>query len=217
MRFSATLAALAVLMTAGCTTPAAHHSTPHIDPNLRVAPNPTRAPEVSSVSVDFQLPLDEAGYFMVDPARLSGFAKQYNSVGEGQLTLHIPEWAVYAPGVLDVQNMLADAGVPPARVHIKPYSAWGNPLARSFLTFQSYQVAAEYCSADIDNLAESRIDFKPMNFGCSVRSNIAAMVDNPSDFVRHAPLKDATGSRGQVLTEQYYEGSLPEAPTTEVN
>lgn len=96
MRFSATLAALAVLMTAGCTTPAAHHSTPHIDPNLRVAPNPTRAPEVSSVSVDFQLPLDEAGYFMVDPARLSGFTKQYNSVGEGQLTLHIPEWAVYA-------------------------------------------------------------------------------------------------------------------------
>ena len=128
-------------------------------------------------------------------ADVMGLAQLWLQEGTGAITADVPAGTPNARAAADsiheIQALLGAAGVPPHGLVIRNYHP-DDPrqMATIRLNYPKITAVAGPCGLWPEDLGPSikdkgYIEKKPYyNFGCSYQRNMAAMIDNPSDFVQ---------------------------------
>ncbi len=128
------------------------------------------------------------------------YANEYRADGTGAITIQTPtgsanEVAAASTGRA-VHYALVRAGVPHNKIRVAPYPVDDpskvSPLRVSYLRVKA---VVPHCGVWPDGGEATYRNAEYEDFGCFQAQNLAAMVDNPADFVRPRPLEPANGAR----------------------
>ncbi|WP_350336047.1 CpaD family pilus assembly protein [Coralliovum pocilloporae] len=109
-----------------------------------------------------------------------------------------------------ITKILNQSGVPTSRIHRRPYrSEGGRDAAPIRLAYHRLTARVEQCGNWPDNLAVSPENENWHNYGCASQSNLATLVDNPSDLLY--PRGSASGDTARRIRDLdvYRDGSSP--------
>ncbi len=143
-----------------------------------------------------------------DRARIRNFVGSYAQTGHGPLVLSLPaasanpQLAVTA--VAEARSIAWEMGVRYDEIDGKSHGA-GEALSQPMiLAFQAYDAVAPEC------LSKASLDFSDVasnnnlpTLGCSVRTNLAAMIADPSDLLGNRPLGAGDAGRREVIMEKF--------------
>ena len=125
-----------------------------------------------------------------------------------------PNARAAADSLREIHALLAAAGIPPRGLivhHYHPDDARQMPAIR--LSYPKISAVAGPCGIWPDDLGpsiknRSYYDNKPYyNFGCAYQRNMAAMIDNPSDFEQPRPETPPYTVRRSEAFEKYRKGT----------
>lgn len=159
-------------------------------------------PSYQSIKVSYSgdLSPDDAG-------RFTNFVQDYLVRGNGAITVSAPTGPGSNAAIGYFGEQLTALGVPRARILVGTHDAVGAD-ERVEIGFVSYIAHTDSCGDWSQNVSANEDNLPPINFGCAVQHNIAAMVADPRDLVAPRPMGVAdTKRRATVLTQ--YEMGLP--------
>ena len=155
-----------------------------------------------------------------EKAKIRAFVTDYIAHGHGPLIMSLPknhgneELAVKA--VAEAREIAWTAGVDYEEIRGSAYDANGSNTAPIVLAFTAYDAIAPDCPQ------KSRVDFadaKSNNdmptLGCSVRTNMAAMIADPADLLGQRPLDEGDLARRTAQLELYRNGEATGATRSE--
>jgi pilus assembly protein CpaD len=154
-------------------------------------------------------------------ADVIGLAQNWLSEATGAIVADVPVDTPNARAAADsfreIRALLASAGVPPRGITVRRYHP-DDPrqMATIRLSYPKISAVAGPCGLWPEDIGPSiknkgYYDNKPYhNFGCANQRNMAAMIDNPSDFVQPRPETPPYTLRRTAAFEKYRKG----APTT---
>jgi pilus assembly protein CpaD len=117
-----------------------------------------------------------------DVNRLSGFAKAARADRTTPVSVSYPASSDKAQEVSrEAIRVLMHHGVPRSAIHAASYKGKSDVVS---LSFTRKVAATKECGDWSKNLGENAKNEPYPNFGCSLQSNLAAMVTNPEDFER---------------------------------
>lgn len=146
-----------------------------------------------------------------DRARIREFVKGYAKRGHGPLILSLPQASsnpqLAVAAVAEARAIAWDMGVEYDEISGTAYGL-GSPVSEPMvLAYQSYEAIAPHCPP------KSTVDFSNVDsnnqlptLGCSVRTNLAAMIIDPGDLLGNRPLDEADLSRREVILEKFRAG-----------
>jgi pilus assembly protein CpaD len=151
-------------------------------------------------------------------ADVMGLAQTWLREGTGAISADLPVDTPNARAAADsfrqIQALLAAAGVPPRGIVVRHYHPQDpRQMATIRLNYPKISAVAGPCGLWPEDLGpsiknKSYYENKPYyNFGCAYQRNMAAMVDNPSDFVQPRSETPAYTSRRTVAFEKYRKGT----------
>jgi pilus assembly protein CpaD len=151
-------------------------------------------------------------------ADVIGLAETWLHEGTGAITADLPVDTPNARAAADafreVHALLAAAGVPPRGIAVHHYHPEDpRQLATIRLNYPKISAVAGPCGLWPDDLGPSiknkgYYENKPYyNFGCAYQRNMAAMTDNPSDFVQPRPETPPYTARRNEAFEKYRKGN----------
>jgi pilus assembly protein CpaD len=151
-------------------------------------------------------------------ADVIGLAETWLHEGTGAITADLPVDTPNARAAADafreVHALLAAAGVPPRGIAVHHYHPEDpRQLATIRLNYPKISAVAGPCGLWPDDLGPSiknkgYYENKPYyNFGCAYQRNMAAMIDNPSDFVQPRPETPPYTARRNEAFEKYRKGN----------
>jgi pilus assembly protein CpaD len=151
-------------------------------------------------------------------ADVMGLAQTWLREGTGAISADLPVDTPNARAAADsfrqIQALLAAAGVPPRGIVVRHYHPQDpRQMATIRLNYPKISAVAGPCGLWPEDLGpsiknKSYYENKPYyNFGCAYQRNMAAMVDNPSDFVQPRSETPAYTSRRSVAFEKYRKGT----------
>jgi pilus assembly protein CpaD len=152
---------------------------------------------------------------------ITAFAVDSRRKGNGAVEILVPsgganEAAVHAV-TGDIRNALQRGGVSRSRISTRTYAVQDrNADAPIRLSYSAMQATAGPCGAWPKNIGGGigeNTEYE--NFGCATQSNLAAMVDNPSDLITPRASTPADQGRRAVVIENYREGSGTTSSYTE--
>lgn len=152
---------------------------------------------------------------------ISAFAAESRQKGNGAVEILIPsgganEAAVHAV-TGDIKTALQRGGVSRSRISTRTYAVQDSSAEAPIrLSYAAMQATAGPCGAWPKNLGGGigeNTEYE--NFGCATQSNLAAMVDNPSDLITPRASTPADQARRAVVIENYREGSETTSSYTE--
>ncbi|MCV0425595.1 MAG: CpaD family pilus assembly protein [Roseibium sp.] len=145
---------------------------------------------------------------------IAAFAVQSRQQGSGRVEILVPsgganEAAVHAV-TPEIRQALRRGGVSGSHISTRTYSVQ-DPSADApiRLSYARMQATAGNCGAWPKNIGggfNQNVDYE--NFGCATQSNLAAMVDNPSDLLTPRASTPADQQRRAVVIENYREGTV---------
>lgn len=144
-----------------------------------------------------------------DAGRFTSFVQDYLSRGNGAITVSAPTGPGSTAAITYFGQQLTALGVPRARILVGTHDAVGAD-ERVEIGFVSYVAHTDSCGDWTQNVADNETNLPPINFGCAVQHNIAAMVADPRDLVAPRPMGDADTKRRETVMTQYQQG-LPTA------
>ncbi|MEM5518792.1 CpaD family pilus assembly protein [Henriciella sp. AS95] len=171
--------------------------------------NPIRVAETTEY-LEVQLNPAEAHLRLSERERIRAFIADYKHRGVGPLVMSLPknheneELAVKA--VAEAREIAWTSGVDYQEISGSAFEANGRntPIV---LGFRAYKAIAPEC------LQKSAYDFSDASsnndmpsLGCSVRTNMAAMISNPADLLGDRPLEPGDAARRLVQLELYRSG-----------
>ena len=195
---------VAVMLVGSCAAPS--NDPPTLFADGAVNHPITVEPSYQSIKVGYSgdLSPDDAG-------RFTAFVQDYLSRGNGAITVSAPEGSGSNAAIAYFGEQLAALGVPRARILVGTHDAVGAD-ERVEIGFVSYVAHTDSCGDWSQDVAATETNLPPINFGCAVQHNIAAMVADPRDLVAPRPMGESDPKRrAQVLTQ--YEQGLPTAAT----
>jgi pilus assembly protein CpaD len=210
LRHGVALASL-VLLAAGCSSTSTFDPRGH-DYRLRHPIVISEEPEV----FDMQLGMNGPALSRELVTALNDYAREYRSDGTGAVTIQVPtgsanEVAAASTGRA-VHYALVKAGVPRNRIKIAPYEVGDHSqLASLRLSYLRVKAVVPRCGVWPEDNDGNYRNIEYHNFGCSQRSNLAAMVDNSADFVRPRAMAPADGSRRADVISRYRRGEDPKS------
>lgn len=144
------------------------------------------------------------------------YAGEYNADGTGSITIQVPTGAANDVAAAEtgraVHYALVRAGVPRNRIKITPYEVGDHSkLAYLRLSYLRVKAVVPHCGIWPDGGTANFRNSDYYNFGCSQQHNLAAMVDNPADFVRPHALTPADGNRRADVISKYRRGEDPKS------
>lgn len=145
---------------------------------------------------------------LADARRLRGFVRAYNDHGHGPLVMLLPEGTTnqqFAVGAVAQARAIAfENGV--NYEEIEGGAKFG-AYPSIILSFKAYDSVAPECKGfgEID-FAEIRSNNDLPNLGCSIRTNLAAMIADPADLLGTRELDPADSGRGQRVFDAYRAG-----------
>jgi pilus assembly protein CpaD len=144
------------------------------------------------------------------------YVGEYRADGTGSITIQVPvgsanEIAAAQTGRA-VHYALVRAGMPRSRIQVAPYEVGDHAeLASLRLSYLRVKAVVPRCGVWPDGGVADYRNAEYHNFGCAQQSNLAAMVDNPADFVRPRALEPADGSRRADVISKYRRGEDPQS------
>jgi pilus assembly protein CpaD len=130
-----------------------------------------------------------------------------------------PNARAAADSMREIHALLTAAGVPPRGITVRHYHPDDlRTMATIRLSYPKISAVAGPCGVWPEDIGPSiknqgYYENKPYhNFGCAYQRNMAAMIDNPSDFVQPRPETPAYTQRRTEGFEKYRKGS----PTTTI-
>lgn len=175
-----------------------------LDRNAITVSEKTEYLEVYVYPQDARLPVTEQ-------QRIRQFTAGYRQHGHGPLTVSLPSTQVKDPQAIRAVNQVREvawgAGVNYEDMQGGAYDPQGQQGAPLLLTYSSYDAVAPTClqkSAYDFNDASSNNDMPSL--GCSVRTNMAAMIAEPYDLWGDRPLDAGDITRRQNQLELYRNG-----------
>ena len=144
------------------------------------------------------------------------YVGEYRADGTGSITIQVPigsanEVAAASTGRA-VHYALVRAGVPRNHIQVAPYEVGDHSqLASLRLSYLRVKAVVPRCGVWPDGSSADYRDSEYHNFGCSQQTNLAAMVDNPADFVRPRAMTPADGSRRATVISKYRRGDDPKS------
>ena len=150
-------------------------------------------------------------------ADVMGLAQTWLREGTGAISADLPVDTPNARAAADsfrqIQALLAAAGVPPRGIVVRHYHPQDpRQMATIRLNYPKISAVAGPCGLWPEDLGpsiknKSYYENKPYyNFGCAYQRNMAAMVDNPSDFVQPRPETPPYTMRRTEAFEKYRKG-----------
>jgi pilus assembly protein CpaD len=108
---------------------------------------------------------------------------------------------------------LQQSGVPAGRIRLATYDAMGAEHPVVVVSFRRLTAVLNDCSKTWDNLTKTKNNTVSTQFGCSVSSNIALMIDNPADLQHPTQVDPADASRRQLVLTKYRNGQVTSSTT----
>jgi pilus assembly protein CpaD len=151
-------------------------------------------------------------------ADVMGLAQTWLREGTGAISADLPvdtpNARTAADSFREIQALLAAAGVPPRGIVVRHYHPEDpRQMATIRLNYPKISAVAGPCGLWPEDLGpsiknKSYYENKPYyNFGCAYQRNMAAMVDNPSDFVQPRSETPAYTTRRTAAFEKYRKGT----------
>jgi len=149
-------------------------------------------------------------------ANVLDFAQAWRSEGTGRFVIERPSRAPNARAasvaVGEVRTILAASGVPASAVKVQSYYARDkNQLAIVTVSYPRVTAHVHACGLWPEDLGASADkkhfeNIEYWNFGCATRSNLAAMVANPSDLVQPRAETPVYSARRTTVLDKYRKG-----------
>ncbi len=165
--------------------------------------------EVKLNPLDSHLRLEEK-------AKIRAFVADYKQHGHGPIIMSLPEnqanEELAVKAVAEAREIAWSAGVGYEEIRGSAYDAQGNDGAPVVLAFKAYEAIAPDCpqKSEIDfSNAMSNNDMPTL--GCSIRTNMAAMIADPADLLGQRPLDEGDLARRVAQLELYREGQTTAA------
>jgi pilus assembly protein CpaD len=146
-----------------------------------------------------------------DRARIRSFVGAYAQKGQGPLVMSLPgatanpQLAVTA--IAEARAIAWEKGIEYDEIAGSAHGAGETAAQPMIIAFQVYDAVAPECQQ------KSAIDFSDATsnntlptLGCSVRTNLAAMIADPSDFLGNRPLSAGDSDRREVILRKFREG-----------
>lgn len=200
------------LIVAGCQSssrhggpvPEAYLTGTTLDRNPISVAKRTQYLEVSLNPLDGHLRLSEI-------EKIRGFVAQFRDHGHGPLIMSLPknhaneELAVKA--VAEAREIAWSQGVDYQKMQGSAYDAAGQAGAPVILAFLSYEAIAPYCpQKSAFDFANATSNNDMSSLGCTVRTNMAAMIADPADVLGNRPLDASDRIRREIQLELYRNG-----------
>lgn len=174
--------------------PAEYFQGSTLDRNEIKARATTEYLEVAINPEDMQLRLTET-------ANLRAFFADYNARGHGPLIMSAPKNApnpqLAVEAVVEARELAWESGIDYTEIAGSAYDATGRPKAPLVLAFKAYTAVAPECTplSQID-FADATSNSDLPTLGCSVRTNMAAMIADPADIYGLRELEGRDAYRG---------------------
>jgi len=151
-------------------------------------------------------------------ADVAGLAQTWLDEGTGAIVADVPVGTpnarAAAASLREIQALLASAGVPPRGIAVRQYHPNDSrQLAAIRLSYPKISAVVGPCGLWPDDIGPSIKDKSYFenksyhNFGCAYQRNMAAMIDNPSDFEQPRPETPAYTLRRTEAFEKYRKGT----------
>lgn len=149
-------------------------------------------------------------------ASVLGFAQTWREDGTGRFVIERPtnvrNSRATSIAVSDIRATLVASGIPPQAIKVQSHrEAEKNLLAIVTLSYPRVAAQVHSCGLWPDDLGASadKNHFENLqywNFGCATRSNLAAMVANPTDLVQPRAETPIYAARRSTVLEKYRRG-----------
>lgn len=146
-----------------------------------------------------------------DRTRIRNFVAAYAQSGHGPLILSLPEASanpqLAVTALAEARAIAWDKGVEYSEISGTAHGAGMATSQPLILAYQAYDAVAPECRQ------KSAIDFSDVSsngpqatLGCSVRTNLAAMIADPADLLGNRPLEPGDADRREVILAKFREG-----------
>ncbi len=144
------------------------------------------------------------------------FVNAYRASGTGFMNIQVPAGSANEIAALTAARAAKQAvqrsGVAPGHIRVTPYQvdnkAWVAPVRLSFLKVKA---VVPDCGIWPEDLGKPDTDKQFFNFGCANQQNLAAMVQDPSDFIAPRAMTPADGDQRSRVIQDYRDGGDPSA------
>lgn len=200
------LGSLATVLLAGCFSGSAHQATyPSIERNPIQITESVERLELHSHANGLTLsPRDSAA--------VGEFVANYRRYGDGPLYMHVPSTLAGGLGVQQAQGLVRQsmsmAGVPHNKISIanyKPYMGGATPVV---VSYKRLKADLQDCRS-LGDLTRVSGNMPYPEFGCSYHSNLAAMIENPNQFLAPYPMGPPNAERRKAVYDSYIQGENP--------
>lgn len=159
-------------------------------------------------TLEIVLDQDASELSLVDKHRVRGFVRAYEDHGHGNLVLLLPEGTPnqqFAVGAMaEIRAIAFESGV--GYEEIAGGSKFGS-YPSIILSFRAYEALRPDCKGfgEVD-VTDLRANADLPNLGCSVRTNLAAMIADPADLLGLRELGPPDTARRQRTFDLYRAG-----------
>ena len=141
--------------------------------------------------------------------QISGFVRAYADVGQGPLSMILPEGSGNPQGAIEAikeaRQIAWENGVNYKEISGGASRFEFQPVVT--LSFTRFEALAPECeSLGTIDISSTRSNADLPNLGCSVRTNLAAMIADPADLLGNRQLDPADSERRYVTFQAYRQG-----------
>ncbi|MEL8055283.1 MAG: CpaD family pilus assembly lipoprotein [Pseudomonadota bacterium] len=148
----------------------------------------------------------------VQLARIEAFLERYNRVGQGPLIMSMPKnfanQSLAVKATAEARDLAWNSGVEYDQIVGSAYDARGSADAPLILVFQSFDAVAPNCPQhSTTNFTDARSNNDLPTLGCVIRTNMAAMIAEPSDLLGQRDLEEGDLARRIAQLELWRTGA----------
>lgn len=143
-----------------------------------------------------------------DARRVDAFGRDFMRTGDGELTIAFPSGSQSGRTVAETAARLRHVGVPAERIVHGPYSVEADGDRGLVLSYFAPTATPTDCPEHPMDSTRDLSNQTPIGFGCSVRNNIAAMLEDPRDVIAPRPATPPSADRRHTVLEAYALGEV---------
>jgi pilus assembly protein CpaD len=158
--------------------------------------------------LEIALPAETSELSDTDRKRIRSFVRAYTLTGHGSLVLSLPQTSNNAQlavtAIAEARAIAWESGVEYDEISGEVHGAADGAPQPMILAYQAYDAIAPECAS------KASIDFSDIasnntlpTLGCSVRTNLAAMIADPADLLGSRELGPADNARRDVILDKF--------------
>ena len=198
------LGVTALLALGACTT-----YTPSFPPSA--ARNPIQISE-SIERLELYARQDGLSLSARDRDAVVGFLQGYRQSGDGPLYINSPQNGSSHAGIAQTQNLirqdLAGLGISQTAVQTGQYQSAPGAPAPVVVSFRRLKAMPQDCR-NMQSLSLTSNNQPSDSFGCAQSSNLAAMVNDPRQFLEPYATTEPNSARRMTVYDKYIQGENP--------